>query len=126
MYKLRVALVVALVAALTALIAGVATAARLETAILRSIVCFLVFGGLTYAVALACDRLGIIYMLHLPDELIEESSEEVDGEGKIESEDNDLSNTQEAEVNDGAEEDEHKEGEGFVPLSADDVKRVPI
>lgn len=127
MFKLWASLLVALLAGLTTLVAGIISDARLEIALLRGLICFLGFGCLAYAGAFLFDKfeLGrVILSLADKGKAAGEADGENEGDNAAHSETGDdqaaaeTGDTDDSVVEEGA--------GGFVPLSSEDLRRVPI
>lgn len=127
MFKLWASLLVALLAGLTALVAGIISDARLEIALLRGLICFLGFGCLAYAGAFLFDKfeLGRV-ILSLADEgkTAGKADGESEGDNTAHSEADESQAAAEMGNTDGSIAEE--EAGGFVPLSSEDLRRVPI
>lgn len=127
MFKLWASLLVALLAGLTALVAGIISDARLEIALSRGLICFLGFGCLAYAGAFLFDKfeLGRV-ILSLADEGKTAGGADgaSEGDNAAPSETGDAQTAAEAGNADGSAAEEG--AGGFVPLSSEDLRRVPI
>lgn len=119
MVKLWAALLVALLAGLTALVAGIVSDARLGTALLRSLICFLGFGCLTFSGIFLFEKLDLgRFLVPFIGEMAKEEGVEAPPEEEA-------SLPADGEMPDeGAA--EAGSDDGFVPLSSDDLRRVPI
>lgn len=123
MYKLVAALLVALVAALTALVAGIMSEARLETALFRSLVCFLVVGSVAGVGVIAFERFGL---QRLMGSFMEEFNSSEDKKEPLVEDEEQAAEEKVDTAEEAGEGSSDGEKDGFVPLSADDLRRVPI
>ncbi|MCR5175930.1 MAG: hypothetical protein K6C05_03675 [Anaerovibrio sp.] len=118
MFKLGVALVFAVIAALTAMVAGLLSDARLWIVLGRAFCSFIVSGVVVYIGMVLFDKLGYASAIHE----IEESIEEIDKEEAAEAK------QQESQANEAgdtpAEDGESVEDENFTPLQADSLRHV--
>jgi hypothetical protein len=113
--KLGASLAIGFVAAMTALIAGMMTDARMETAAMRAVKCFFLSGIMVLAVSFLLERFVLKFFAKSAEDDDEEEAEE--------------SNEPEggkagADVPKSAEPNEGGTPEGFVPLGADNLRRV--
>ena len=117
MFKVRASLLFAIISFLIVIIAGLLKDVRFVTIFWRSLLAFLVAGGLAYLTVFVLEFKGVIDFDKLDyeeklreiDEDIEEEKEEAEEEGETEEE------TESA---------EQEEGGGFAPLNTDKIERV--
>ena len=105
--KLGASLAIGFVAAMTALIAGMMTDARMETAAMRAVKCFFLSGIMVLAVSFLLERFVLKFFAKSA-----EDDDEPEG-GKAG-----------ADVPKSAEPNEGGTPEGFMPLGADNLRRV--
>lgn len=117
-FKLGVALVFAAIAALTAIVAGLLSDARVQIVLGRAFCSFIVSGLIVYLGITLFDRLGYASIIHDMEESLKKSDDEED-----EAVDDGISANEEeqAVTEEGT---EAEAGDGFVPLQADALRHV--
>lgn len=112
--KLGASLAIGFVAAMTALIAGMMTDARMETAAMRAVKCFFLSGIMVLAASFLLEKFVLKFFVKSDededDTETEENSKPEDGRA-------------ESEISKSAEPGGNSP-EGFVPLGADNLRRV--
>lgn len=117
--KLGASLAIGFVAAMTALIAGMMTDARMETAAIRAVKCFFLSGIMVLAASFLLEKF-VLKFFGKSDEDEDDDEEET----KDNSEPKGKGGNAEADVPKPAESSENDVPEGFVPLGADNLRRV--
>lgn len=130
MYKLGTALFFAVIAALTAILAGLLSDARLTVAAFRGLVTFLVSGIVVYVAGFLLEHLGSV-LFGSRQELLEilQSMKDIhnsDQETEAEEENLETADIQNEEIAESptVENEAMEEDDGFVPLSEDELKHL--
>ena len=118
-FKLGVALVFAAIAALTAMVAGLLSDARLQIVLGRAFCSFIVAGVVVYLGVVLFDRLGYASIIHEVEESLQKMDEE--DEDDLYGEEEPAEDSEEEEPGEEAAE---SEDEDFVPLQADELRHV--
>ena len=116
-FKLGAALVFAAIAALTAIVAGLLSDARVQIVLGRAFCSFIVSGVIVYVGKTLFDRLGYALVIHEMEQSMEKSETDEEVE---ENEDN--TEAEDSQTEDVA--DESGTDDGFVPLQADSLRHV--
>ncbi|MBR3623765.1 MAG: hypothetical protein IKN43_10535 [Selenomonadaceae bacterium] len=118
MFKVRASLLFAIMSFLIVIIAGLLKDVRFVTIVWRSLLAFLVAGGLAYLTVFVLEFKGIIDFDKLDyEETLQEIDEEIE-ENKDETE------GEEGEAEEETESAEQAESGGFAPLNTDKIERV--
>ena len=131
-FKLGAASVCGAIAALTAIVAGLLSDARLQIVLGRAFCSFIVSGLVVYIAVFLFDRLGYASIIHEFEETWKEGMEKEeagDADNQTKSEESEGSGElEESEGNEAAEgsqeEFDSQENGGFTPLQADELRHV--